>query len=66
MNVNSEKSKEIIISFAQDDNFRSTIPNIKIDGWDITHVCLAKLFDVTISQNLTWNKHVDNIVGKRR
>ena len=32
MKINSEKSKEIIISFAQDGNFRSTIPNIKIDG----------------------------------
>ena len=60
MKINSEKSKEIIISFAQDGNFRSTIPNIKIDGRDIAQVCHAK--------DLTWNKHVDNIVikaGKR-
>ena len=35
MKINSEKSKEIIIRFAQDGNFRSTIPNIKIDGRDI-------------------------------
>ena len=53
--INSEKSKEIIISFAQDGNFRSTIPNIKIDGRDIAHVCHAKLLGVTISQDLTWN-----------
>ena len=46
MKINSEKSKEIIISFAQDGNFRSTIPNIKID-------CHAKLLGVTISQDLT-------------
>ncbi|KAK2193746.1 hypothetical protein NP493_7g07025 [Ridgeia piscesae] len=64
MNINSEKSKEIIISFAQDCNFRSTIPNIKIDGRDIAQVCHAKLLGVTISQDLTWNKHVDNIVKK--
>ncbi|KAK2160341.1 hypothetical protein NP493_1654g01058 [Ridgeia piscesae] len=64
MNINSEKSKEIIISFAQDGNFRSTIPNIKIDGRDIAQVCHAKLLGVTISQDLTWNKHVDNIVKK--
>ena len=51
MNINSEKSKEIIISFAQDGNFRSIIPNIKIDGRDI-------------AQDLTWNKHVENIVKK--
>ena len=64
MKINSEKSKEIIISFAQDGNFRSTIPNIKIDGRDIAQVCHAKLLSVTISQDLTWNKHVDNIVKK--
>ncbi|KAK2165611.1 hypothetical protein NP493_1358g00002 [Ridgeia piscesae] len=45
MKINSEKSKEIIISFAQD-------------------ICHAKLLGVTISQHLTWNKHVDNIVKK--
>ena len=64
MKINSEKSKAIIISFAQDGNFRSTIPNIKIDGRDIAQVCHAKLLSVTISQDLTWNKHVDNIVKK--
>ena len=64
MKINSEKSKEIIISFAQDGNCRSTIPNIKIDGRDIAQACHAKLLCVTISQDLTWNKHVDNIVKK--
>ena len=59
MKITSQKSKEIIISFAQDGNFRSTIPNIKIDGRDVTQVCHAKLLGVTISQDLTWNKHVD-------
>ena len=59
MNINSEKSKEIIISFAQDVNFRSTTPNIKIDGRDVAQVCHAKLLGVIISQDLTWNKHVD-------
>ena len=62
MKINSEKSKEIIISFAQDGNFRSTIPNIKIDGRDVEQVCHAKLLGVTISQTL--NKHVDTIVKK--
>ena len=62
--IYSEKSKEIIISFAQDGNFRSSIPNIKIDGRDIAQVCHVKLLGVTISQDLTWNKHVDNIVKK--
>ena len=43
---------------------RSTIPNIKIDGRDIAQVCYAKLLGVTISQDLTWNKHVENSVNK--
>ena len=64
MKINSEKSKEIIISFVQVGNFRSTIPNIKIAGRDIAQVCHAKLLGVTISQDLTWNKHMDNIVKK--
>ena len=64
MKIYSEKSKEIIISFAQDGNFRSTTPNKKIDGRDIAQVCHAKLLCVDISQDLTWNKHVDNIVKK--
>ena len=64
MKINSKQSKEIIINFAQDGNFRSTIPNIKIDGKDIAQVCHAKLLGVTIYQDLTWNKHVENIVKK--
>ena len=57
------KEKEISLVFAQDGNFRSTIPNVKI-GRDIAQVCLAKLLRVTISQDLTLNKHVENIVKK--
>ena len=64
MNINWEKSKEIIINFAQDGNCRSTIPNIKTDGRDTAQFCHAKLLGVTISQDLTWNKHVDNIMKK--
>ena len=64
MNINSEKSKEIVIRFSQDGNFRSTIPNINIDGSDIAQVFHAKLLGVTISQDLTWNKHEEDIVKK--
>ncbi len=62
--INSEKSKETIICFRQDGNFRSTIPNIKIDLRDIAQVCHAKMLGVTTSQDLTWNKHEENIVKK--
>ena len=50
MKIKYETSKEIIINFAQDGNFRSIIPNIKIDGRDIPQVCHAKLLGLTISQ----------------
>ena len=40
------------------------IPNIKIDGIDVEQVDHAKLLGVTISHDLSWNKHVENIVKK--
>ncbi|KAK2172318.1 hypothetical protein NP493_974g00048 [Ridgeia piscesae] len=40
------------------------ISEAKIDGRDIAQVCHAKLLDVTISQDLTCNKCVENIVKK--
>ena len=35
-----------------------------IDGNEIDYVKYAKLLGVTISSDLTWNKHVENIVAK--
>ena len=49
---------------AQDGNFRNNIPNIKIEWMDVDKVGNARLIGVTISRNLTWNKHVENIVKK--
>ena len=64
MKLNNEKSKEIIISFAKNGNFRHTIPNINIDGIDVEQVDHAKLLGVTISHDMSWNKLVENIVKK--
>ena len=65
MKLNNEKSKEMIISFAKKNgNFRHTIPNIKIDGIDVEQVDHAKLLGVTISHDLSWKKHAENIVKK--
>ena len=64
MKINSEKNqtKQLLVLHS---NFRSTIPNIKIDGRDIAQVSHAKLLGVTIlRQDLKWNKHVENIVKK--
>ena len=64
MNINSDKSKEMLISFMQDPDFRSTVPRLIIDGNEIDYVQYGELLGVTISSDLTWNKHVENIVAK--
>ena len=51
MKLNNEKSKEMIISFAKNGNFRHTIPNIEIDGIDVEQVDHAKLLGVSISHD---------------
>ena len=64
MNSNSDKSKDLLISCVQDPEFRSTVPRLIIDGNEIDDVQYAKLLGETISSDLTWNKHVENIVAK--
>ena len=64
MKINSDKSKEMLISFMQDPEFRSTVARLIIDGNEIDNVRYAKLLGDTIYSDLTWNKHVDNIVAK--
>ena len=54
----------IILSCMQDPEFRSTVPRLIIDGNEIDNVQYAKRLGVTISSDLTWNKHVENIVAK--
>ena len=49
---------------SQDTVFRNTVPRLIIDGNEIDNVQYAKLFGVTIYSDLTWNKHVENIVAK--
>ncbi len=48
----------------QEPDFRSTVPILIIDGNEIDNVQYAKLLGVTMSSDLTWNKHVENIVAK--
>ena len=64
MKINSDKSKEMLISFMQDPEFRNTVPRLTIEGNEIDNVQHAKLLGVMISSDLTWNKHVENIVAK--
>ena len=65
MKIILDKSKEMLISFMQDPEFRNTVPRLTIDGNEIDYVQHATLLGVTISSDLTWNKHVENIVERR-
>ena len=64
MKINSDKSKEMLISFRQDHEFRSTVPRLIIDGNETDNVQYATLIGVTVSSDLTWTKHVESIVAK--
>ena len=48
----------------QDPVLRSAVPRLIIDGNEIDDVKYAKLLGVTISSDLTWNKHFENNVAK--
>ena len=63
MNINSEKSKEIIIIYGHG-NLGNEVPNILIEGKVVERVYHVKLLGVTLSNDLTWKRHVDNIVKK--
>ena len=47
-----------------DTDFRSNVPRLIIDGNEIDNVQYAQLLGVTISSDLTRNKHVESIVAK--
>ena len=44
---------------------RNSIPSIVIDGNLVETVEYAKLLGVSLSNDLTWNRHVECIVKKR-
>ena len=49
---------------ARQDNVWNYIPSIVIDGNLVETVECAKLFGVTLSNDLTWNRHVESIVKR--
>ena len=61
MRLNSEK--EMIIDFSRNYSLTSGIQSVIIGEQVLERVEHAKMFGVTISNNLTWSKHVDNIVS---
>ena len=54
----------MVICFRPDDKVRNSIPSIVIDGNLVETVEYAKLLVVTLSDDLTWNRHVECIVKK--
>ena len=64
MKINSTKSKEMVICFTPDEHFRNSIPSIVIEVNIVETVEYAKVLGVTLSNDLTWNRHVDCIVKK--
>ena len=63
MRLNSEKCKEIIIDFSRNYSLTSGIQSVTIGEQVLERIEHAKMLGVTISNNLTWSKHVDNIVS---
>ena len=63
-NDNPDKSKEMIISFAQGSNPINEVPAVLLDGNVVKRVDHVKLLGVILPHNLTWDLHVDNIVQK--
>ena len=62
--LNSEKCKEMIIDFSRNYSLTSGIQSVTIGEQVLERVEHNKMLGVTISNNLTWSKHVDNIVSK--
>ena len=59
--LNPEKCKELRISFARTPQLFDAIT---IDGKELEIVKSAKLLGVTLSDNLSWNAHVNELVKK--
>ena len=62
MKLNPKKCKEMFASFLKYD--LQCIDSIYISGTSVERVCCYKLLGVIISQDLTWNRHVDYILKK--
>ena len=53
----------MIISYTHG-NLGNEVPNILIEGKVVERVDHVKLLGITLSNDLTWKRHVDNIVKK--
>lgn len=62
MELNSKKCKEMVVSFLKYELTR--FDPIYISGLPVERVSCFKLLGVTISDDLTWNAHVDSVLKK--
>ena len=61
MKLNSDKCKELRISFARN---QTEFSPVIVNGKGLEVVQHAKLLGVTISSDLSWNEHIRNVVKK--
>ncbi len=64
MCINPQKTKEMVVCFCKDEDHHVNMPKLAINETIIERVPHAKVLGVTLSANLCWNKHVENIVSK--
>ena len=64
MRLNSGKYKEMIIGFSRNYSLTFGTQSVTIGEQVLKRVEHAKMLGVTISNNLTWSKHVDSLVSK--
>ena len=64
MRLNCDKCKEMIVDFSRNQGQSSDAQDIFINEKTLDKVSHIKMLGVTVSNDLTWNIHVDNIVSK--
>ena len=64
MRLNCDKCKEMIVDFSRNQSQSSDAQNIFVNEKILEKVAHIKMLGVTVSNDLTWNRHVDNIVSK--
>ena len=66
MRINMSKTKQMVICLRRDRTFVDSLPYIYMNGNYIERVSQAKVLGATISSDLSWNAHVDEIISKAR
>ncbi len=62
--INPDKTKEIVISVCKDHGQSDTLPNFVINDSIVGRVQPSKIIGVIVSNDLSWNKHIDGIITK--